>query len=152
MTTATNFVPMLNRQGWLAVEVARTVKRGVLPDWYQYCGDERVSRTLPRVQASVPPDAGGLLARCRAGAGLGLGERDGAGGVWPVCACGGAEPAAPVPPDGAVWPAVDRAVSAPVTSQPRAVSNPKPAPRTTTRRRQYVAGESFAGRARAPYG
>ena len=129
------------------------MKRGVLPDWYQYCCDERVSRTLSRAQASVLPDAGGcLLARCRAGAGLGLGEGDGADGAWPLCACGGAEPAAPVPPGGEVGPAVERAASAPFTSQPAAVTNPTPAPRTTTRRRQYVAGESFAGRARAPCG
>ena len=126
------------------------MKRGVLPDGYQDCGDERVSRTLSRAQAGVLPDAGGrLLARCRASAGLGLGEGDGADGAWPVCACGGAEPAAPVPPDGEAGPAVERAASAPFTSQPTAVTNPKPAPRTTTRRRQYVAGESFAGRARA---
>ena len=129
------------------------MKRGVLPDWYQDCGDERVSRTLSRAQASVPPDAGGrLLAWCRAGARLGLGEGDGADGEWPVCACGGAEPAAPVPPGGEAGPAVERAASAPFTSQPTAVTNPKPAPRTTTRRRQYVARESFTGRARAPCG
>jgi len=129
------------------------VKRGVTPDWYQPCGDEMVSRTLPRVQASVLPETGGrLLPRCRAGAGLGLGECDGAGGAGSVCTYGGAEPAAPVPPDEVVWPAVERAASAPFTSQPRVVSKPKPAPRTTARRRQYVAGETFAGRVRAPYG
>ena len=56
------------------------MNRGVLPDWYQYCCDERVSRTLSRAQASVLPDAGGrLLAWCRAGVRLGLGEGDGAG-------------------------------------------------------------------------
>ena len=132
------------------------MKWGITPDWYQPCGDEMVSRTLPRVQASVLPETGGrLLARCRSGAGLGLGEgdgADGADGAGPVCTYGGAEPAAPVPPDGVVWPAVERAASAPFTSQPRAVSKPKPAPRTTARRRQYVAGETFAGRVRAPYG
>src|SRR5262245_54007905 len=112
-----------------------------------------VSRTLPRVQASVLPETRGrLLARCRAVAGPGLGEGGDADGAGPVCTYGGAEPAAPVPPGGVVWPAVERAASAPFTSQPRAVSKPKPAPRTTARRRQYVAGETFAGRVRAPCG
>jgi hypothetical protein len=124
------------------------LKRGALPGWYQDCGDEMVSVTSPRGQAGILPEAWCcLVPRCPDGAELAVGEGERADGAGSALMCGRAEPAVPAP-GGTAWPAVELAVSIPLTSQPRPVSTPTPAPRMTTRRRQYVAGESFAARAR----
>jgi hypothetical protein len=78
--TATNFAPMLKRHGRLAAATARTVNRGLLPAWYQYCGDERRSVTAPGAQAAARPAARRCLApRCRAGVGFGRAEGEGVG-------------------------------------------------------------------------
>ncbi len=95
-TTATNLVPMLNRQDCLPVVTARTMNRGVLPVWYQYCGEERSSVTVPGAQAAaVPESVAPLVLRCRAGSrragarrdgvGLGCGDGDWAGAAWCLC-------------------------------------------------------------------
>lgn len=92
---------MLNRHGWLWLDAARTVNRGLLPDWYQPCGDERLSVTPPRAQASAVPEPWDLVAfRCRAGVGLGRGEGEGVGWSLWVLTCGAVEFALPAPPGG----------------------------------------------------
>jgi hypothetical protein len=150
MTTETNLVPILKRHGCPSLETACTVKRGILPAWYQYCGDERRSVTAPGAQASAFPAAGGcVVLRCGEGTGFGRGEDEDAGSARPLLTCAAAEPAALVPPGEAVWPADERAASTPFTVQLRAVSNPMPTVKTKTRRRQYVVGETLAGRVRA---
>src|SRR5262245_37150957 len=52
-TTDTNLAPMSNRHGCLLPEVAWTTNRGVVPGWYQYCGDETRSVTAPAAQAKA---------------------------------------------------------------------------------------------------
>ena len=85
MTTDTNRGLMSKWQGWLPVAAARTVNRGVLPGWYQYCGDDTVSVTPPAAQAGVLPGAwAGRLSFCRAGAWLGPVEGEAAGEAWPA--------------------------------------------------------------------
>jgi hypothetical protein len=153
-TTDTNLVPMLKRHGWLPVETARTVKRGVLPAWYQYCGEERSSVTAPGAQLVSRAAAWTCLAgrcRCRGGVGVGWGEGEGVGPAPSLGACAGMETAVLGPPGGEAWPADELAVSIPFTIQPRALSSPMPMARTTTRRRQYVAGDTGA-RGRVPRG
>ena len=151
--TDTNLVPILKRHGCPAWETACTVKRGILPAWYQYCGDERRSVTAPRAQASAPPAAGECVVfRCGEGIGFGRGEDEGVASARALLTCAAAEPAALVPPGEAAWPADERAASTPFTVQLRAVSNPMPTVKTRTRRRQYVAGETLADRVRAPRG
>jgi hypothetical protein len=147
MTTDTNLVPMLKRHGCSWWETACTVKLGILPAWYQYCGDERRSVTAPGAQAGAFPEAGErIVLRCGEGAGFGRGEDEDAGSAPPLLACATAEPAALVPPAEAAWSADERAASNPFTAQLRAVSNPMPTAKTVTRRRQYVAGEVPADR------
>jgi hypothetical protein len=69
---------MLKRHDRACSEVAVTLKRGVAPGWYQYCGDERRSVTAPGAQAGAGPEAGDLAARwCFDGAGLERGEGEG---------------------------------------------------------------------------
>ncbi|HXZ76845.1 MAG TPA: hypothetical protein VEH31_39060 [Streptosporangiaceae bacterium] len=113
------------------------MKRGILPAWYQYCGDERRSVTAPGAQASAVPAAGELaVLRCGDGTGSGRGEDGGAGSARPLLTCAAAGPAALVPPGEAAWPADERAASIPFTVQLRAVSTPMPTAKTKTRRRQ----------------
>ena len=141
MTTDTNLVPMLKRHGCASCETACTVKLGILPAWYQYCGDERRSVTAPGAQASAFPAAGGrVVLRCGEGTDPGRGEAGDARSAPPPLACATAEPAALVPPGEA---------SNPFTVQLRTVSNPMPTAKTVTRRRQYVVGEIPADRVRA---
>ncbi len=129
---------------------ARTVKRGVAPGWYQYCGDERLSVTPPGAQASTAPAGrGGAGLRCRDRTGEGCGEAAGRGRL--LCRCVWAEPAAVVLPTSAAW-AGEWLASSPFTPQPRAVSSPMPTASTTTRRRQYVARVGLDGKERAPRG
>ncbi len=150
MTTETNLVPILKRHGCPSLETACTVKRGILPAWYQYCGDERRSVTPPGAQASAFPAAGEcIVLRCGECTGFGRGEDEGAGSARPLLTCAAAEPAALVPLAEAAWPADERAASTPFTVQLRAVSNPMPTVKTKTRRRQYVVGETLAVRVRA---
>jgi hypothetical protein len=137
MTTDTNLVPILKRHGRLFWETACTVNRGVLPIWYQYCGDERRSVTSVGAQADAGPEACDCaVLACGDGTGLllGLGEGDGPEGVRSTCA--GVEPAASVRPVWPAWSAVERAASIPFAAQLRAVSSPMPTARTSTRRRQ----------------
>ncbi len=76
-TTATDVLLTLNWQACPLV-AARTVKRGVVPVWYQYCGDEMLSVTAPRAHASARPvEWGGAGLRCRARDGRGVGEAAG---------------------------------------------------------------------------
>ena len=137
MTTETNLVPILKRQGRLSWEIACTVNRGVVPTWYQYCGDETRSVTSPVAQAGAGPEACDCaVLACGEGTGLMLevGEGEGTEGVRSTCA--GVEPAASVPPVWPAWSAVERAASIPFAAQLRAVSTPMPTARTSTRRRQ----------------
>ena len=147
MITDTNLVPMLNRHGWLPVVTARTVNRGVVPDWYQDWGVDRRSVTVARAQAAALPDAwAGAVLWCGDGAGLGVGVGECAGAGELLGRCVGAEPAAPVALGGAPgWPADELAVSTPFTVQPTVQSSPIPMTRTIARRRQYVARETAAG-------
>jgi hypothetical protein len=150
MTTDANLVPMLKRHGRGSLETACTVKRGILPTWYQYCGDERRSVTAPGAQASAFPEAGEcIVLRCREGTEFGRGEGEDAGSARPLLACAKAELAALVPPGEAAWSSDGRAASIPFTVQLRVVSNPMPTVKTKTRRRRYVAGEILASRVRA---
>jgi hypothetical protein len=150
MTTDTNFVPILKRHGRCSWETACTVKLGILPAWYQYCGDERRSVTAPGAQASAAPEAGELIALgCCEGTDVGLVEAEDAGSAGSLLACAGPEPAAPVPPAEAARSADERPVSIPFTVQLMAVSNPMATAKTKTRRRQYVVGEIPADRVRA---
>jgi hypothetical protein len=158
-TTDTNLVPVLKRHGWLSRDTARTVKRGVLPCWYQYCGDDRLSVTPPRAHRAVRPVAAArpearewVAVRCGDGVGSGRGEGEGGGSPRSVLATAGEEAAAPAPLGGTAWPAVERATSSPFTAQLKVVSKPTPTPMTTSRRRQYVAAETRDGRARPPPG
>ena len=152
-TTDTNLVPMLKRHGCPSLETACTVNRGIVPDWYQYCGDESRSATAPGAQARAFPGAGECaVLRCGDGTGSSRGEGEGAGSAGPLVTCAPAEPAALVPPGEAARSADERAASMPFTVQLRAVSNPMPTVKTATRRRQYVAGEVPADRVRAPRG
>ena len=152
MTTDTNFVPILKRHGCSSWETACTVKLGILPAWYQYCGDERRSVTAPGAQASAP-EAGELIALgCCEGTDVGRAEAEDAGSAGPLLARAAAGAAAPVRPAGAARSADERPVSIPFTVQLRAVSSPMPTAKTRTRRRQYVVGEIPAGRVRAPRG
>ena len=155
MTTDTECGLMSKWQGWLFVATARTVNRGILLGWYQYCGDVTVSATSPEVQAGVLPETwAGRLALCRAGAWLALAEGEAVGDTWAAACragacrtewCRGARgwPAA-------VLPVVDPVASRPFTAQLRVVSNPAPTPRTTIRRRQYVAAETLGRGTGAP--
>jgi hypothetical protein len=150
MTTDTNLVPMLKRHGCSSWETACTVKLGILPAWYQYCGDESRSVTAPGAQVGAFPEAGErIVLRCGEGAGFGRGEDEDAGSAPPLLACAAAEAAPLVPPAEAAWSADERAASNAFTVQLRAVSNPMPTAKTVTRRRQYVVGEIAAGRVRA---
>ena len=74
--------------------------------------------------------------RCRDGAGSGCGDGDGVGWSRSLVTCAGEELAAPMPLGGAVWPAVELAVSIPFTAQLRTVISPTPMPMTIARRRQ----------------
>lgn len=151
MTTDTNRGDISKWQGWLSVETALTVNRGVLPGWYQYCGDETVSVTPPGVQAGVLPETWGRrLALWCAGAWPGLADGEAAGGAWLLPCRAGACRAAGVWPALTPWPVVDPVASRPFTAQLRVVSTPAPTPRTTTRRRQYVAAETFGRGPGAP--
>ena len=153
MTTDTNLVPILKRHGRSWWETACTVKLGMVPAWYQYCGDERRSVTAPGAQASTGPEAGEFIALgCCEGTAAGRGEAEDAGSAVPPLACAAAEPAALVPPAEAVRSADERPASIPFTVQLRAVSSPMPTAKTATRRRQYVMGEIPADRVRAPWG
>src|SRR5215831_6152334 len=77
MTTDTNLVPILKRHGCSSWETACTVKLGIVPAWYQYCGDERRSVTAPGAQASAGPDGGECaVPGCREGTGFGRGEAE----------------------------------------------------------------------------
>lgn len=144
---------MLNRHGWLPVVTARTVNRGVVPDWYQDWGVDRRSVTVAGAQAAALPDAwAGAALWCRDGVGLG----DGLGGAGECVGAGGelgagAEPVVPAALGGVAWPADELSVSTPFTVQPTVQSSPMPMARTITRRRQYVACETAAG-PRAPEG
>jgi hypothetical protein len=152
-TTDTNLVPILKRHGRSCWETACTVKLGILPAWYQYCGDERRSVTAPGAQASVFPEAGErLVSGCGEGTDFCRGEAEDAGSARPLLACAVADPAALVPPAEAARSADERPVSIPFTVQLTAVSNPMAAAKTKTRRRQYVVGEIPADRVRAPGG
>jgi hypothetical protein len=136
-TTDTNLAPMLKRHGWLWLARARTVNWGLVPDWYQYCCDERLSVTPPLVQASALPEEWDRpVSRCRAGVGSGRGEGDGSGRSLWLLTRGGAEFAAPVAPGGPAWPADELATSRPFTAQLRVVTSPMATPTTITRRRQ----------------
>jgi hypothetical protein len=153
MTTDTNLVPILNRHGCCSPETACTVKLGILPDWYQYCEDERRSVTAPGAQARAVPDAGeGVVPRCREGTDFGRGEAEDAGSARLLPACAAAEPVALVPPAEAARSADERPASIPFTVQLRAVSSPMATAKTKTRRRQYVVGEIPVDRVRAPRG
>ena len=153
ITTETNLVPILKRHGCPSLETAWTVKRGILPAWYQYWGDDRRSVTAPGAQASAVPAAGECAAlRCGEDAGFGRGEDEGAGSARPLLACAVAEPAPLASPGEVAWCADERAASTPFTVQLRAVSSPMPTVKTRTRRRQYVMGEILVGRVRAPRG
>ena len=153
MTTETNLVPILKRHGCPSLETAWTVKRGTVPAWYQYWGDDRRSVTAPGAQASAVPAAGECaVLRCGEDAGSGRGEDGGAGSARPLLACAVAEPAPLASPGEAAWSADERAASTPFTVQLRAVSNPMATAKTRTRRRQYVMGEILVGRVRAPRG
>ncbi len=89
--TDTNLAPMLNRHGWLPVATARTVNRGVVPDWYQYCGEDRRSVTVPEAQAAALPVAwAGAVLSCFDGAGLGVGLGRGTGEFAGADECAGA--------------------------------------------------------------
>ena len=137
MTAETNLVPILNRHGCPLLETACTVKRGIAPAWYQYCGDERRSVTAPGAQAGAFPAAGECaVLRCGEGTGFGRAEDEGAGSARPPLPCAAAEPAARAPPGEAAWPADERAASIALAVQLRAVSNPMPTVKTKTRRRQ----------------
>jgi hypothetical protein len=161
MTIDTNAVPMLNRHGCASPEMACTVKRGVAPIWYQYCGDDRRSVTSPGAQARARPAPwdGAALRRgdgCESGraegddvAGEDVEVEDAAGAVSRLT-CAATELAAVVPPDGWPWSAVERAASIPLAAHPMLVSSPMPTARTITRRRQYVACEGLGGWARTP--
>ena len=152
-TTETNLVPILKRHGCPSWETACTVKLGIAPAWYQYCGDERRSVTAPGAQAGAFPAAGECaVLGCDEGSGLGRAEDEGAGSARVLLLCAAAEPTALAPPEEAAWPADERAASIAFTVQLSAVSNPMPAVKTKTRRRQYVVGEILAGRVRAPRG
>ena len=152
-TTETNLVPILKRHGCPSLETAWTVKRGVLPAWYQYWGDERRSVTAPGAQAVAAP-AAAEWAGLRRGedTGSGRGEDEDAGSARPLLACAVAGRAPLASPAEVAWSADERAASIPFTVQLRAVSNPMPTVKTRTRRRQYVMGEILVGRVRAPRG
>jgi len=142
MTTETSRGLISKWQGWLSVETACTANRGVLPDWYQYCGDVTVSATALAAQAGVLPGAwtGRLFLWC-AGAWLGVAEGEAAGEEWPEPCCAGACRGvwcrvACVWPAAVGWPAVDPVANRLFTAQLMVVSNPAPMARTTTRRRQ----------------
>jgi hypothetical protein len=153
MTTDTNLVPILKRHGRACSETARTVKRGVVPGWYQFCGDESRSVTSPAAHAGAGPEAGDAATLwCRDDAGLERGEGVGRAEARARCTCPGVEPADFVTAERAACAAVGRAASIPFAAQLTVASNPIPAARTATRRRQYVAGETLAGWRRAPRG
>ena len=153
MTTATNWVPMLKRHGRACPETALTVKCGVAPGWYQYCGDERLSVTWPGAQAGSGPEAGDAATRWRRfGAALGRAEGDRRADARSVWACAGAEPAEFVTAGPVARRAAERAASTPFAAQLMVASSPMPTARTVTRRRQYVAGEILAGGRRGPRG
>src|SRR5690348_10194260 len=115
------------------------MNRGVLPGWYQYCGDDTVSVTPPGAQASVLPGIVGCrVALWCAGAWLVLAEGAATGDAWSLPWRTGACRAAGVWPAVAAWRAVDPVASRPFTAQLRVVSTPAPTPRTTILRRQYV--------------
>jgi hypothetical protein len=136
-TTETNLVPMLKRHGRPSSETACTVKLGIAPAWYQYCGDERRSVTAPGAQAGAFPAAGECaVLGCGEGSGFGRAEDEGAGSARLLLPCAAAEPADLAPPEEAAWPADERAASIAFTVQLRAVSNPMPTAKTKTRRRQ----------------
>jgi len=88
---------------------------------------------------------------CGEGSGFGRAEDEGAGSARLLLPCAAAALAALAPLELAL-PADERAASIAFTVQLRAVSNPMPTVKTTTRRRQYVAGEIRAGRLRTPRG
>jgi hypothetical protein len=140
MTTDTESVPMLNRHGRAFWETACTVKRGVVPVWYQYCGDDRRSVTSPGAQARARADPWDCAVLCRGdGREWGRAEGDDVAGAGSLLLCtvvGPVAAAAAVPPEGWVWSAVERAASIPFAAHPMPVSKPTPAARTTTRRRQ----------------
>jgi hypothetical protein len=151
MTTDTDAVPMLNRHGRAAWEMACTVKRGVVPVWYQPWGDERRSVTCPGAQARARAASWGGVALGRGDAReSGRGDGDVLAGVVSRLTGTMVGPAVAAPPDGWVWSAVERAASIPFAAHPRLVSNPMPTARTVTRRRQYVACEGLGGGVRAP--
>ena len=135
---------MLKRHGGLAAAAtARTVNSGVLPAWYQYCGDERRSVTAPGAQAAARPAARRcLVLRCRAGVGFGRAEGEGVGEARWLATRAGVGSAVPGLAGGPAWPADELAVSSPSSVQPRPLSSPIPRTKTTARRRQYVARET----------
>jgi hypothetical protein len=129
------------------------VKRGVVPGWYQFCGDESRSVTSPAAHAGAGPEAGDAATLwCRDDAGLERGEGVGRADAWARCTCPGVEPADFVTAERAACAAVGRAASIPFAAQLTVASNPIPTARTATRRRQYVACETAAGWRRGPRG
>ena len=136
-TTETNLVPILKRHGCPSSETACTVKLGIAPAWYQYCGDERRSVTAPGEQAGAWPAAGECAVLGRGeGCGFGRAEDEGTGSARLLLPCAAAEPVALTPPEEAAWPADELAAITVFTVQLRAVSNPMPTAKTKTRRRQ----------------
>jgi hypothetical protein len=128
--------------------MALTVKRGVAPGWYQFCGVERRSVTAPGAQARAGRAA---VLGCGDGVGLERSEGDGRVDARAAWTCAGAEATDRVTA-GPACDAVERAASSPFVAQLTAASNPMPMARTVTRRRQYVAGETLAGGRRGPRG
>src|SRR5262249_35586875 len=118
-TTDTDFGLMFSRHGRLPWETACTVKRGSLPGWEKNCGDETLSGTLPRVQATVVAAARSCLwGRCFGRTELERGDGEGALTAGDSVTCAGVGAAAPVlPPGSPPWPAVELAVSMPFTAQ-----------------------------------
>lgn len=137
MTTDTDAVLMLNRHGRAFWEMARTVKRGVAPVWYQYCGDDRRSLTCAGAQVRARPEPWDGRALCSGdGCECGRAEGEDVGDAVFGLTCAAAEPTAAVPPDGWRWSAVERAANIPLATHAMLVSKPMPTAKTTTRRRQ----------------
>src|SRR5262245_45794274 len=108
MITDTNLVPRLKRHGRLSRDMTCTVKRGVLPAWYQYCGEDTTSDRRSNTQACAGPAAGdGSVLRCREGAEVESEAGDGVGDERCLLACSRAELVAPAWGGDAAWPALE---------------------------------------------